>query len=108
MKQEQVKYFCDMCGEEVGEYDIKAIRTSINTNQAFYIELCEKCFLENIIPPIKRLAEVRKQKFKFVGNCEQGGYSCPVCNECNNMYSFDGVCGKCGYEEKGFDRFERH
>ena len=50
----------------------------------------------------------KQEKFKWVGDCEQGGYLCSKCRHCNNPYGFNGKCSKCGHEEKNFDRFERH
>ena len=32
------------------------------------------------------------ERFKYVGNCEQGGYVCPKCGYLNDQYSLEGTC----------------
>ena len=68
--------------------------------------MCDKCFLKYMARTIKQIANMQKWTFDFVGNCEQGGYVCPVCRNNINPYSFDGKCGKCGFEESNWVRFK--
>ena len=104
MKKEYTTYYCDLCEKEVAAHKVKHI--NIETNSRWIdLDLCEDCMNKHITPIFKNIAHNQKWSFKSVGNCEQGGILCPVCGELNNMYTFEGTCAYCGYEDKEWKRF---
>lgn len=110
------KNICDICGKEVRKVGNMNLQiNSYGTKRNF--DICEDCKKELE----KRKADVEIEmsvnstwwkenedkngdidygKFESVGNCEQGGISCPKCKHLNNMYLFKGKCERCGYEER--------